>query len=55
MEGHINTRQRNGRKATLKLDVALCSLLLLGALEALHHNIPKHFLNLLDGELLSQL
>jgi hypothetical protein len=55
MEGYIYTRKRDGCESTLKLDVTLCSLLLLGALEAFQHNVPKHLLDLLNSELLSQL
>jgi hypothetical protein len=55
VEGYINARQRDGCKTALELDVAFCSLLLLGALEAFHHDVTEHLFNLLDGELLSPL
>lgn len=52
MEEHINTRQMNDCEATLKLDITFCSLLLLSALEALHHGVSQHLLDLL--KLISQ-
>jgi len=55
MEGHIYAGKRNGCEAALQLDITLRSLLLLSTLEAIHHDLPEHLLDLLDGELLSQL
>ena len=55
VEGYVDTRERDSRKATLKLDVTLGLLLLLGFLEARIHDFPKHLLDLLHTELLGQL
>ena len=55
VEGHVDTRKRDRREAALERDVALLGLLLLGLRVARVDDLTQHFLDLVDGELLSQL
>ena len=55
MEGHVNTGERNGGEAALEGDVSLLLLLLLSLGMARGDDLPKHLLDLVDGELLREL
>ena len=55
MEGHINSGERNSSKATFQLDVTFSLLKVLGTGERRLDDLAEHFLDLLDGELLSEL
>ena len=55
MEGNVDTRKRDCGEASLKLDVALGFLLVLGLLEASGDNVIQHFLHLLDTVCFRQL
>jgi hypothetical protein len=56
MEGNINSRQGNGGESTFQFNVTVfCLVLLFGLLEAGLDNFKKHFFDLFNGELLSQL
>ena len=55
VEGHINSGKRNSSKATLQLNVTLSLLEVLGTGERRLDDLAKHFLDLLDGELLGKL
>ena len=55
MERYVNTRQGNGGKSTLQLDISFRFLLALCLLIARFDDITEHLLNFLDGVGLSQL
>jgi hypothetical protein len=55
VERHVDARKGNGSETSLKLDVALGLLLLLGLFMATRDNILQHLLDLLDSKLLSKL
>ena len=55
MEGHVNAGKRNGGEAALEGDVTLLLLLLLRLGMARGDDLPKHLLDLIDGELLREL
>lgn len=48
MERHVDTRQRNGSKASLKLDVAFCLLLLLSLFVTGFDYVAEHLLHFLN-------
>lgn len=55
MERYINTRKRNGGKATFKNDVTLSLLLIKSALVALSNDITQHLLDLFNRICFGQL
>ena len=55
MEWNVDTSERNRSEASLQLDIALGDLLFLRLRETRINDLAKHLLDLLDGELLSQL
>jgi len=55
VERYVNTRQGDGGKSTLQLDISFRFLLALCLLIARLENITEHLLNFLDGVGLSQL
>lgn len=55
MERHVDTWQRDGREASLQLDVALGFAELLSLCVARVNDLAEHLLHLIDAELLRQL